>query len=217
MQLATGVADSFKGFGKGRVGEEVAVSDAAADPGQVLVDDTPDLAVAVAKALAGVGCGVVATLEPGAGLLAAAVRHKPDVILVDVKRPGDVVFDQLQAIQREAPCPVVMFAEDENGETITRAVEAGISAYVVYGWQTRRIRPVLEVAIARFRQYRALAQELENTRAQLQERKLIDRAKGLLMEQRRLTEDEAYRHLRKQAMNQNKRLVEVARFLLGTA
>jgi len=123
----------------------------------------------------------------------------------------------MHSINREQPRPVVMFADKGDSDTITEAVRAGVSAYVVDGLDTRRIRPILDVAIARFREYQALKDELVRTKNSLAERKEIDRAKGILMKKRGWSEDEAYQALRKMAMDQNKRLGEVARSVVEMA
>jgi response regulator NasT len=108
-----------------------------------------------------------------------------------------------------------MFAEESDRDTIQAAVRAGVSAYVVDGFSHRRLRAVMDLAIARFREYQALRQELEEAYAKLADRKDIERAKGILMARRGLDEDAAYRLLRKMAMDRNKKIGEVARSLLS--
>jgi response regulator NasT len=110
-----------------------------------------------------------------------------------------------------------MFTQDDDGATIARATRAGVSAYVVDGINRKRVRPILDAAIERFQQFRGLTEELQETRAQLEARKVVDKAKGILMKQRGMTEDEAYKALRSLAMSSNKRLVDVAESVIAAA
>jgi response regulator NasT len=110
-----------------------------------------------------------------------------------------------------------MFVDSSDSQTTQSAIRAGVTAYVIDGLNPKRVRPIVDVAIARFQEHRALRQELEKTKASLNERKIIDRAKGLLMKERGMDEDEAYKLLRTQAMAQNRRLVDVAQALLTYA
>jgi response regulator NasT len=123
----------------------------------------------------------------------------------------------MSRITREQPRPTVMFVDRSDSESIRAAVQAGVSAYVVGGLTPERVRPVLEVAIARFNEFEALRRELESARSTLEDRKVIERAKGILMKSRRLDEDEAFRLLRKLAMDRKMRLAAVARELVAAA
>jgi response regulator NasT len=118
-------------------------------------------------------------------------------------------------VSRDNPRPIVLFSNQRDPEYIRQAVQAGVSAYVVDGLQKERVLPIVEVAMARFREFQALRRELEETRSRLQERKIIEKAKGILMQRRGLSEDAAYQLMRKMAMDRNLRLVEVARTLLA--
>lgn len=110
-----------------------------------------------------------------------------------------------------------MFCQDDASETITAAVKAGVSAYVVDGLHPRRIKPILQTAVARFQDFQALRRELAETKTTLAERKILERAKGILMKQRGMSEEDAYQALRKLAMNRNKRIVEVADGVIAAA
>ena len=136
---------------------------------------------------------------------------QPDVILIDIELPDRDTLEQLRDVGQNQPRPIVMFAERSDPETTAAALRAGVSAYVVDDLNPRRLQPIMEVAIARFREYQALRRELEETRNRLAERKVIEKAKGLLMAQRNLSEEEAYQTLRKLAMDRNQRIGEVAR------
>jgi len=142
---------------------------------------------------------------------------KPDVILIGADVPGQNMLADIATIKQQQPVPIVMFTRDNRGETIRAATQAGVSAYVVDGLSPERIQPIIEAAIARFREFQALAQELERTKTNLAERKIIERAKGLVMEQRGCTEAEAYRMLQKMAMDQKRRLAEIAQDVLSVA
>jgi len=138
-------------------------------------------------------------------------ESQPDVILIDLDSPDRDTLEHLAAIDRDLPRPVVMFAKDDDEKTIERAVHAGVSAYIVDGMSEWRVKPVIDVAVAHFRQYQALRVKLEEAETSLEERKWIDRAKGLLMKQRGLSEPEAFAMLRKLAMDRKKRLGQAAR------
>jgi len=143
-------------------------------------------------------------------------ESKPDVILIDLDSPDRDTLENLATIDRVKPCPVVMFAKDDDEKTIDRAVRAGVSAYIVDGMSEWRVKPVIDVAVAHFRQYQALRVKLEEAEASLGDRKWIDRAKGLLMSQRQISEPEAFALLRKLAMDRKQKLGEVARSVAQT-
>ena len=160
---------------------------------------------------------VVAEVGEPHRLHAEVMRLHPDVIIVTTEVPDEETFVTLGAIAGSSPRPVVMFAKDGTREMIRKAVDCGVGAYVVDGWSPERLTPIIEAAIARFEAYEALRKELASTRAKLIERKLIEKAKGIVMQQRRLTEDQAYAALRKMAMDQNLALAEVARRVIAVA
>lgn len=183
----------------------------------LLVDDSPERRAAVEASLGGVGCDVVGYAAGIDNLVQRIQATDPDVVIIDIEAPGRDTLDSLQCVQTTSPKPVVMFTQDDNGETISRATRAGVSAYVVDGISRKRVRPILDAAIERFTQFRSLSDELARTRAELSERKIIDQAKGILMKQRGMTEDQAYKALRNLAMSNNKRIAEVAEGLVSAA
>ncbi|MFB6260372.1 MAG: ANTAR domain-containing response regulator [Thiohalorhabdaceae bacterium] len=183
----------------------------------LVVDDRPDRAAMVERALAADGYTPVGRIASGSGLRERVAELAPDVVIVDTDLPDRDTLEHMQAMNADNPRPVVMFAEKDTGDTIRAALQAGVSAYVVDGLRPERIKSVIEVAVERFREYRELADELDRTRNQLAARKDIDRAKGLLMDKRGLSEDAAYRTLRKRAMDRGKPMAEVARDLLAMA
>jgi two-component system, response regulator / RNA-binding antiterminator len=143
-------------------------------------------------------------------LLKRIEEADPDVICIDLENPNRDVLEQMFQVSRSVPRPVAMFVDRSDTDMIKAAVESGVGAYVVDGLRKERIKPVLEMAISRFAAFRELREELDRTRQALEERKTIERAKGILMRKRDLTEDAAYTLLRKAAMNENRRLVEIA-------
>lgn len=183
----------------------------------MLVDESRPRSVAVAEQLQSAQCEVVACLTPADDLLEEVARVRPDVVIIDIDLPGRDTLESLRSVQAAAPRPMVMFSQDDNGDTIRRAVQAGVSAYVVDGVQAHRVRPILEAAIARFEQHRDLQDELEQARLQLAERKVIERAKGIVMRQRAIDEPAAYQLMRRTAMDQNRRLVDIAESIISAA
>jgi response regulator NasT len=143
--------------------------------------------------------------------------ERPDVIIIDTDSPSRDTLEQLAVMNATAPRPVLMFSHDANQQLIRDAVGAGVTAYLVEGLETGRLAPILEVALARFAQESQLRERLAQVENELAERKLIDRAKRLLMDQQKLTEHAAYAMLRKRAMNQGVKLAEVARAVVAAA
>ena len=183
----------------------------------LLVDDSPERRASVEQSLGEVGCEIVGFASSSDNLLHRVQVDNPDVIIIDMESPGRDTLESLESVRSSAPRAVVMFTQDDDGETITRATRAGVSAYVVDGIGAKRVRPILDAAIERFQQFHHLSRELEQTRAQLAERKIIDKAKGILMKQRGMSEEEAYKAMRSLAMGRNKRLVDVADSIVSAA
>ncbi len=142
-----------------------------------------------------------------AGLIRTA---QADVLIVDLDLPDRDTIEQLRVSTREMPRPIVMFVDQSDAEMMKAAIAAGVSAYVVDGLAQHRVRPVLETALARFQAFEGLRLELEAAKSSLAERKLVDRAKGILMQMKGISEDEAYAQLRKKAMNEQKKLTDIA-------
>lgn len=183
----------------------------------LLVDEDSDRAVILAEALAEQGYELVAQLAPRDLSVKRVQEIAPDVVIVDMGSPSRDTIDSMRQINADQPRPIVMFVDQSDEDTIRQAVQAGVSAYVIDGLNVRRVKPVLDVAIARFREFQALRDELKKTKATLDERKLIERAKGLLMRERNLSESEAYAALRKLAMDRQQKLAEVAEALIAFA
>ncbi len=176
----------------------------------MLVDPRPTRREVLGPTLSAEGFDIVACVSPDESLLDAVARWVPDVVLIDIDSPSRDTMENLRTVQAQHPRPMVMFTQDDAGESIRRAVEAGVTAYVVDGIEGRRVRPIVDAAMARFTQYRVLEQELADTRSKLVDRTLIERAKGLIMQQQGVSEAEAYQAMRKLAMRRNKKLAEIA-------
>ncbi|MHA6298177.1 ANTAR domain-containing response regulator [Devosia sp. CAU 1758] len=141
----------------------------------------------------------------------------PDVIFIDLENPKRDTLEHFFSLSRAIQRPIAMFVDRSDGAMIEKAVEAGVSAYVVDGLKKERVKPILDMAISRFNAFSRLSRELEEARSALEERKIVDQAKGILMKTRGLGEPEAYALLRKTAMNQNRRLVDIAQSLITAA
>jgi response regulator NasT len=181
----------------------------------LLVDDDPERAAIVEPALREAGYDVVTVVDTATEMLAQVRARRPDVIIIDRDSPDRDTLEHVCMITRDDPRPIVMFTQDKDQTLMREALKAGVSAYVVDGLSVERVRPIVEVALARFEQWQSLRRELDQAQANLAERKLIERAKGIVMKQRGCSEDEAYRALRKMAMDRGKRLVSVAETLVA--
>ncbi len=160
------------------------------------------------------GYDLVASLPADVFLPERIAQLQPDLIIVDSESDARDVLEHIVIATRDARRPIVLFTEDDAPASVDAALEAGVSAYIVAGLQAERVKPVLDVALARFRREQKLLDELQGTRQQLADRKLVDRAKGLLMNRYRLSEDQAYQRLRSMAMNKNMKLAEIAQRLI---
>jgi response regulator NasT len=173
----------------------------------LLIDENAERAEAVSAGLRQDGCEVVAA---GAGDLVSQVRAAAaDVIVCDLDDPSRDAMESMRALNRDEPRPVVMFVDRSDPDAIAAAMEAGVAAYVIEGLAPGRVRAVIDVAVARFRAHQMLKAELDEARTALSDRKLVERAKAVLMRTRRMSEDDAHRALRRLAMDQGKRLGEI--------
>jgi len=181
------------------------------------VDESAARAEILRDGLARCGHEVVATLSSPFELLRAVEAVKPDVIIIDTESPSRDVLEHVVMVTRDQPRPIVMFARDDDGKTIRQAMHAGVSAYVVDSLDAARVRPIIDVACAQFAEFQRLRNELAEAQAQLADRKVIERAKGLLMKAKGLDEATAYAQLRLMAMDRGKRLADIARAIIDTA
>jgi two-component system, response regulator / RNA-binding antiterminator len=177
----------------------------------LLVEDTAKEIELLRDVLVADGHTVTSRSGGALDLLEAVAAEQPDLIIVDTDSPSRDVLEQLFVVSRDIPRPIVMFTDDGQSKSIQAAIDAGVTTYIVEGLQPHRVRSILEVAQARFAADRALREELVAARDQLAARKVIEKAKGLLMQIRGLDEDGAYKALRKLAMDRQTTLAVVAR------
>jgi response regulator NasT len=182
----------------------------------LVVDELAERAEMLRAALLPAGYEVTALSSPLA-LLKTIEKLEPDVIIIDTESPSRDVLEHLVMISRHTPRPVVMFAADSTPETIRAATRAGVSAYVVDGISTERIQSIVDAAIARFEEMQSLRAQLAEANQKLSDRKLVERAKGLLMKSRGLDEDAAYALLRRMAMDRQLKLPDLAQRLVDAA
>ncbi|MBK4217998.1 ANTAR domain-containing protein [Paracoccus caeni] len=183
----------------------------------VVVEPDPDRAQPIADGLLAAGDHDIRIIAEQSGLARQVADLRPDVVLIDIANPSRDILEELALASEPSERPVAMFV-DRTDEQLTRsAIEAGISAYVVDGLRPERIKPILDAAIARFHMFQRMRTELAATRAALEERKIIDRAKAVLMKARGIDEEAAYALLRKTAMDQGKRLPDIAQQLVMAA
>jgi len=180
----------------------------------LLVDDGSPQIPMVSEQLARLGYRVLAVIDAAVELADTVARLNPDVVLIGTDSDNRDTLEHLAAMNRDAPRPVVLFTGAADRSHIERAMRAGVSSYVVDGISAERLRPLLDVAIARFEQEATLRAELAQTRQQLSDRKRIERAKGILMQSRGLDEETAYRELRRMAMDRGATLGEIAQRII---
>src|SRR6266481_3667273 len=183
----------------------------------VIVDENPVRAAILEDGLREAGFIQVVRLDATANLLARIYTIDPDVILIDLENPSRDVLEQMFQVSRAVRRPVAMFVDQSDRASIEAAVDAGVSAYIVGGLRKDRVQNILDLCISRFNAFSRLEGELDRTRNALEERKVIDRAKGILMKVKSLSEESAYALLRKTAMNENKKIVEVAQSVITAA
>jgi response regulator NasT len=183
----------------------------------LVVDESTERAELLREGLVRAGHEVTATLSSPLALLKTIDSLKPDVIVIDMESPTRDVLEHLVFVSQHTPRPVVMFASDDAPETIRAATRAGVSAYVVDGLDANRIKSIVEAAVARFDEYQLLRAELAEANLKLSERRVVEKAKGLLMKSRGLDEETAHSALRKMAMDRKLKLGEVAQRIIDAA
>src|SRR5215471_12592398 len=180
----------------------------------VIVDENPLRAAILADGLRDAGYIHVTRIEETANLLVRIYTLDPDVILIDLENPSRDVLAQMFQVSRVVKRPIAMFVDQSDAVAIEAAVDAGVSAYIVDGLKKERIKNILDLCISRFNAFARLTDELERAQTALSERKVIDRAKGILMKMKNISEADAYAMLRKTAMNENKKVAEVAQAVI---
>lgn len=180
----------------------------------LVIDGDPDRAAVVERGLVEAGWVRVSVIGPSVNLLARIQALAPDVVIIDLENPDRDTLEQMFQVSRAVQRPICMFVDHSDDQMIHAAIEAGVSAYVVDGLKQARIKPIVETAISRFNAFDRLRRERDEAQAKLADRKLVERAKGLLMKNRGLTEEDAYALMRKTAMKQNRKLSDIAQSVI---
>ena len=183
----------------------------------LVIDENAIRASVIEDGLRQAGHDNVTVVHELLGVARIIERLAPDVIVIDIENPNRDVLEQMFQVSRAVRRPIAMFVDQCDAASIQASVEAGVSAYVVDGLRKERIKPILDMAISRFNAFSRMARELEEAKSQLENRKVIDRAKSILMKSRGLDEETAYGLLRRTAMDQNRKIVEIAQSLVMTA
>ena len=186
----------------------------AESPKIVIVDESPIRAAILEEGLREAGYTGVVRISEMQSLLARIYALDPDVILIDLENPSRDILEQMFQVSRAVRRPVAMFVDQSDAASIQASVEAGVSAYIVDGLKKERIKPILDLCISRFNVFAKLQDELDRTKSALEERKVIDRAKGILMKLKGLPEEEAYVLMRSTAMREKKKIVEIAQSII---
>jgi two-component system, response regulator / RNA-binding antiterminator len=183
----------------------------------LLADPNPDRMTALEQRLREISDAVILAVPAGSSLIDAVATLAPDVIIVDMARPDRDALDDLRRVSAANPRPIVMFVDHDDRAFMEAAIGAGVSSYNVVDTAFPAIKPIVMAAVAIFRKHQQLADDLSKARATLLERETINKAKALLMRQRSIDEPRAYRWLRRRAMNENRRIGEIAAELLEAA
>ncbi|MAB15022.1 MAG: two-component system response regulator [Parvibaculum sp.] len=187
-------------------------------PLKILIIDSNDERAAVVEAgLSDYGDAQILRMGLLTDLARKVEEIQPDVIFVDVDLPDRDTLESMRNVSDAAPRPIVMFVEESEASLAEEALRAGVSAYIVDGLNAKRVKPILDVAILRFKVFQKMREELDKAKSDLASRKTIERAKGLLMEQRKMSEEDAYRLLRETAMKEGKPILEIADNLISIA
>jgi response regulator NasT len=183
----------------------------------VIVDQSPVRAAILREGLQDAGFTSVEHISEMHNLLARIYVLDPDVILIDLENPSRDVLEQMFQVSRAVRRPIAMFVDQSDTASIQASVDAGVSAYIVDGLKKERIKPILDLCISRFNAFAKLQDELARAKSALEDRKVLDRAKGLLMKLKGLTEEEAYVLIRSTAMREKKKIGEIAQSIVTAA
>jgi two-component system, response regulator / RNA-binding antiterminator len=183
----------------------------------LIIDENRIRAAVIEEGLREAGHSAVTLVHDVSGIARRITEVNPDVIVIDLENPNRDMLENMFQLSRAVKRPIAMFVDRADTASIEAAVDAGVSAYIVDGLRKERVKPILQMAISRFNAFSRMARELEEARGELEGRKLIERAKGILMKSRGMSEEDAYALLRKTAMNQNRKLADVAQSLVTAA
>jgi response regulator NasT len=181
----------------------------------LLINDTPKKVGRLRAALIEAGFEVIDESGLIIDLPARVEAVRPDVILIDSDSPGRDVMEQVCLVTRDQPRPIVMFTDEQNPQVMRQAIQSGVSAYIVEGIQSQRLKPILDVAMLRFESDQALRAQLNARDQQMVERKRVELAKGMLMQMKSCNEEEAYTLMRRQAMSRQQKLIQVAEQIIA--
>ena len=187
---------------------------AEASPKIVIVDESPIRAAILEEGLREAGYTSVVRISEMQSLLARIYALDPDIIVIDLENPSRDILEQMFQVSRAVRRPIAMFVDQSDAASIQASVDAGVSAYIVDGLKKERIKPILDLCVFRFNAFAKLQDELDRTKSALEERKVIDRAKGILMKLKGLNEEEAYVLMRSTAMREKKKIGEIAQSIL---
>lgn len=180
----------------------------------LLIDSRSERAEALERSLASAEFALVHRVEAGGDLVKAVEQLSPDLVIVDMALPDRDALEGIRQLSARRPRPVVIFSDEDDPSFVEQAIAAGVCSYNISDVAPRDIKPIVRSAIALFRRYQRVEDELEETKAQLGERRVIERAKAMLMRNRKMTEPEAYGWLRRKAMNENRKIVQIASDIL---
>lgn len=186
-------------------------------PSVLIIDDNAARASIIDAGLKAAGHDQVTIIQNMDGIAVKIMDIAPDVIVIDIENPNRDMLESVFQISRVVKRPIAMFVDRSDNATMQSAIDAGVSAYVVDGLRQDRVKSILDMAISRFNAYSRLERELEDAKSALQGKKIIDQAKHIIMQARQINEDEAYKLLRKTAMNQSRKITEVAESLVSSA
>ena len=186
-------------------------------PKIVIVDESPIRAAILEDGLREAGFSRVEHIREMQNLLMRIYALDPDVIVIDLENPSRDVLEQMFQVSRAVRRPIAMFVDQSDSDSIRASVDAGVSAYIVDGLKKERMRSILDLCISRFNAFSKLQDELERTKSALEDRKIVDRAKGMLMKLKGLTEEEAYVLLRSTAMREKKKIGDIAQSIVTAA
>ena len=183
----------------------------------LLVDQNADRAAILEEGLRDAGCRDITIVREMHSLMRRILDVDPDVVFIDLENPNRDVLEQMFQVSRSVRRPIAMFVDQADTESIHRAVQSGVGAYVVDGLHKDRVKTILDTAVGHFNTFNKLREELERANQALEDRKLIERAKGILMKERGVNESDAYGLLRTAAMNENRRIIDVARGVVSAS
>ncbi len=181
----------------------------------MLVDEDQARSALLAEALKNHGYDVIARVKPGPSLLARVSQVTPDIIVIDTESPSRDMLESMSLLNEHNPMPVIMFADEDHDTVVQEAIRSGVSGYIVRNTDPERVKSIMSVAIARFREYQALKDELKQTKSELESNKLVQKAKHLLMKHKGASEEEAHKAIMKMSMDQNKTMGEVAENIIN--